>query len=70
MTAPADIARLKITLEDVNPIVMRRVEVPLGIRDPPPLKWSALKYGNIPEEDHNAEEETQTRRDRCQVAAG
>jgi hypothetical protein len=32
MTAPADIARLKITLEDVNPIVMRRVEVPLGIR--------------------------------------
>lgn len=32
MIAPADIARLKITLEDVNPIVMRRVEVPLAIR--------------------------------------
>lgn len=32
MTAPAGIARLKITLEDVNPIVMRRVEVPLAIR--------------------------------------
>lgn len=32
MTAPADIARLKITLDDVEPKVVRRVEVPLSIR--------------------------------------
>jgi hypothetical protein len=27
--------------------------------DPPPLKWSDSKYGFLPEEDCNAEEETQ-----------
>lgn len=32
MTAPAEIARLKITLDDVEPKVVRRVEVPLSIR--------------------------------------
>jgi hypothetical protein len=26
--------------------------------DPPPLKWSVLKYGLGPEEDRNDEEET------------
>jgi Plasmid pRiA4b ORF-3-like protein len=30
--SPADIARLKITLDDVKPVVMRRLEVPLSIR--------------------------------------
>src|SRR5512135_1742919 len=38
--------------------------------DPPPLKWSALKYGFAnPKEDHNAEEEAQAGRDRRQAAA-
>ena len=32
MTATTDIARLKITLEDVEPQVLRRIEVPLAIR--------------------------------------
>ena len=32
--APARIARLQITLDDVEPAVMRRVEVPLGIKLP------------------------------------
>ena len=32
MTAAAQIARLKITLDDVEPAVVRRIEVPLGIR--------------------------------------
>ena len=41
-----------------------------AVLDPPPSKWSALKYGNVPEEDHDAEEETQAGRDRRQVAAG
>jgi transposase-like protein len=27
--------------------------------DPPPLKWSALRYGFRAKEDHDAEEETQ-----------
>ncbi len=27
--------------------------------DPPPLKWSDSKYGFRPEEDHDAEEDTQ-----------
>ena len=29
------------------------------LTDPPPLKWSDSKYGFLPEEDCNAEEETQ-----------
>ena len=32
MTATTDIARLKITLKDVEPQVLRRIEVPLAIR--------------------------------------
>jgi hypothetical protein len=32
MTAKTGIARLKITLDDVKPPVVRRIEVPLGIR--------------------------------------
>lgn len=32
MTAKSDIARLKISLDDVKPQVVRRIEVPLGIR--------------------------------------
>ncbi len=30
--APASIARLKIVLDDVEPAVMRRIEVPLALR--------------------------------------
>ncbi len=30
-----------------------------GLSDPPPLKWSDSKYGFRPEEDHDAEEDTQ-----------
>jgi len=37
---------------------------------PPPMKWSDSKYGFAIEEDCNGEEETQTGRDRCEVAAG
>jgi hypothetical protein len=29
-----------------------------GVCDPPPLKWSALRYGFRAKEDHDAEEET------------
>src|SRR5215204_621611 len=32
-----------------------------GLNDPPPLKWSALRYGFRAKEDHDAEEETQAR---------
>jgi Plasmid pRiA4b ORF-3-like protein len=32
MVAPTEIARLKITLDDVEPAVVRRIEVPLHIR--------------------------------------
>jgi pRiA4b ORF-3-like protein len=32
MTAATQIARLKVTLDDVEPAVVRRIEVPLGIR--------------------------------------
>jgi hypothetical protein len=32
---------------------------PAATDDPPPLKWSDSKYGFLPEEDCNAEEETQ-----------
>src|SRR4051812_6439495 len=38
--------------------------------DPPPLKWSALRYGFGAKEDHDAEEETQARGDRCEAAPG
>jgi hypothetical protein len=39
--------------------------------DPPPLKWSSLMYGFSPElEDHDADKETQARRDRREAAAG
>jgi len=38
--------------------------------DPPPLKWSDSKYGFLPEEDCDAEEETQAGRDCCQAAPG
>src|SRR3954468_10934168 len=38
--------------------------------DPPPLKWSALRYGFRAKEDHDAEEETQARGDRCEAAPG
>jgi len=36
---------------------LRLIAVRTG--DPPPLKWSDSKYGFLPEEDCNAEEETQ-----------
>jgi hypothetical protein len=29
------------------------------LSDPPPLKWSALRYGFRAKEDHDAKEETQ-----------
>lgn len=32
MIAATDIIRLKVTLDDAEPTVMRRIEVPLGIR--------------------------------------
>ena len=32
MTGRTDIARLKITLDDVKPQVLRRIEVPVGIK--------------------------------------
>ena len=38
--------------------------------DPPPLNWSDSKYGFLPEEDCNAEEETQAGRDRRQATSG
>src|SRR5215204_595117 len=38
--------------------------------DPPPLKWSVLRYGFRAKEDHDAEEETQARGDRCEAAPG
>src|SRR5215216_7118564 len=38
--------------------------------DPPPLKWSALRYGFRAKEDHDAEEETQARGDCCEAAPG
>jgi len=42
-----------------------------GRFDPPPLKWSTLMYGFLPEkEDHDAEEEAQAGRDCREVAAG
>src|SRR4051812_35356310 len=41
---------------------------PMRSSDPPPLKWSALSYGFRAEEDHDAEEETQARGDRCEAA--
>src|SRR4051794_37724504 len=41
-----------------------------GGTDPPPLKWSALRYGFGAKEDHDAEEETQARGDRCEAAPG
>ena len=41
-----------------------------GTVGPPPMKWSDSKYGFAIEEDCNGEEETQARRDRCEVAAG
>src|SRR5215207_2053461 len=40
------------------------------LTDPPPLKWSALRYGFRAKEDHDAEEETQARGDRCEAAPG
>jgi hypothetical protein len=40
----AVIARPKITLDDVKPLVLRRLEVPLSIRldrlDLPPVSWT------------------------------
>jgi transposase InsO family protein len=38
--------------------------------DPPPLKWSDSKYGFLPEEDSDAEEEIQGGRDRFKAAPG
>ena len=32
MISATDIARLKVTMDDVEPAVLRRLEVPLGIR--------------------------------------
>src|SRR4051812_32485739 len=43
---------------------------PMRSSDPPPLKWSALRYGFRAKEDHDAEEETQARGDRCEAAPG
>ena len=39
-------------------------------RDPPPMKWSVLRYGFEPEEDRDGEEGAQARGDRGQAAAG
>src|SRR5690242_14985782 len=49
-----------------------RVAVRTGRRDPPRLKWSALRYGSDePKKDgSHVEEETQARRDRVQAAPG
>src|SRR5918997_6084450 len=38
--------------------------------DPPPLKWSVLRYGFGPEEDRDGEQEAQARGGRGQAAAG
>src|SRR5829696_1375940 len=47
------------------------IEVVFGrSSDPPPLKWSALRYGFRAKEDHDAEEDTQARGDRCEAAPG
>src|SRR5688572_30851051 len=44
---------------------------PNEVCDPPPLKWSALRYAFWQKEDgSDAEEETQARRDRSEAAAG
>src|SRR4051794_40019310 len=49
-----------------DPPRAERVEV----IDPPPVKWSALRYGFRAKEDHDAEEETQARGDCCEAAPG
>src|SRR5829696_5420169 len=48
----------------------RRATQAPGNPDPPPLKWSALRYGFRAKEDHDAEEETQARGDCCEAAPG
>src|SRR5215204_5015452 len=53
----------------VTPDVLARNEKN-GRSDPPPLKWSALRYGFRAKEDHDAEEETQARGDCCEAAPG
>jgi hypothetical protein len=42
----------------------------LNAAEPPPLKWSILRYGFGPEEDRDATQEAQARGDRRQAAPG
>src|SRR4051794_30936952 len=56
--------------ESIGSSVVKRFGSPSGAGDPPPLKWSALRYGFRAKEDHDAEEETQARGDRCEAAPG
>jgi hypothetical protein len=42
----------------------------IAFGDPPPMKWSVLRYGFEPEEDRDGEEGAQARGDRGQAAAG
>src|SRR5215203_2149993 len=59
--------------KDAGPMVLEIPPANGGVingTDPPPLKWSALRYGFRAKEDHDAEEETQARGDRCEAAPG
>src|SRR6185312_12788436 len=60
-------------LAEKNPFAWRRLASELADRlrhDPPPLKWSDLRYVFDIKEDCNGKEAIQARRDRRQVAAG
>src|SRR5215207_7791872 len=69
---PRRVGRGKLTLLAGDP-GLGKSQIVLDIIariDPPPLKWSALRYGFRAKEDHDAEEETQARGDRCEAAPG
>src|SRR4051812_4209219 len=67
--APLDAAILDVNVGGAVVFPVADVLEDRGI-DPPPSKWSALRYGFRAKEDHDAEEETQARGDRCEAAPG
>src|SRR5215207_11418547 len=67
----AGVVRMDPTLVAPNRQRLARIDaVEVQRCDPPPLKWSALRYGFRAKEDHDAEEETQARGDCCEAAPG